>query len=325
MQRRALVLATLAGGLAAPGLSRAQGAWPSRPVRILNPYAPGGTSDIIVRPIAERLQQKLGQPFIVENRAGAGGTIATAAGAQAAADGYTLLVTNTGPLAVAPSLFPSLGYDPTRAFTWIAMFGGAPIVCAVKGDGPIRTLADYAAAARAAPDAVSFGSSGIGSAGHLTGVLFGMEARAQMLHVPFRGAADAQQAVLGGNTTSLWDTSGANAAAIRSGMLRGLAVSSAQRVSALPDVPSVTELGFPGVVSTNWFVLAAPAGLDPAIATRLRAAVVETLAEAPIRERMENVGVVSIGDMDPAAIGAFVATEKERWGGVVRAGNVRPA
>ena len=191
MQRRALVLATLAGGLAAPGLSRAQGAWPNRPVRILNPYAPGGTSDIIVRPIAERLQQKLGQPFIIENRAGAGGTIATAAGAQAAADGYTLLVTNTGPLAVAPALFPNLTYDPTRAFTWIAMFGGAPIVCAVKADGPIRTMADYVAAARAAPEAVSFGSSGIGSAGHLTGVLFGMEANAQMLHVPFRGGCAA--------------------------------------------------------------------------------------------------------------------------------------
>ncbi len=324
MQRRALVLATLAGGLAAPAALRAQAAWPSRTVRILNPYAPGGTSDIIDRPIAERLAQRLGQPFIVENRAGAGGTIATAAGAAAPADGYTLLVTNTGPLAVAPSLFPNLAYDPTRAFTWIAMFGGAPIVCAVKGDGPIRTLADYIAAARAAPDAVSFGSSGIGSAGHLTGVLFGMEANAQMLHVPFRGAAEAQQSVLSGATTSLWDTSGANAGAIRSGLLRGLAVSSAQRVAALPDVPTVAELGLPSVVSTNWFVLAAPAGLDPAIAQRLRTAVVETLAEAPIRERMESVGVVSIGDMDSAAIGAFVASEQTRWTRVVRAGNVRP-
>lgn len=320
MQRRALLLATLA----APGIAHAQGTWPSRTVRIINPYAPGGTSDIIVRPIAERLQQRLGQPFIVENRAGAGGTIGTAAGAGAAADGYTLLVTNTGPLAVAPSLFPSLPYDPARAFTWIAMFGGAPLVCAVKGDSPIRTLADYAAAARASAEAVSFGSSGVGSAGHLTGVLFGMESRAQLLHVPFRGASEAQQAVLAGNTTSLWDTSGANAGAIRGGTLRGLAVSTAQRVAALPDVPTCAEAGFPGVVSTNWFVLTAPAGLDPAIAQRLRAAVVETLAEAPIRERMENVGVVPIGDLDPAGIARFAASEAEKWTRVVRAGNVRP-
>ena len=324
MQRRNLILTALAGGLAVPATLRAQGAWPNRPVRIINPYAPGGTSDIIVRPIAERLQQRLGQPFIVDNRAGAGGTIGTAAGASATADGYTLLVTNTGPLAVAPSLFPTLTYDPARAFTWIAMFGGAPIVCAVKGDGPIRTLADYANAARAAADAVSFGSSGVGSAGHLTGVLFGMESRAQMLHVPFRGASEAQQSVLSGATTSLWDTSGANAGAIRAGTLRGLAVSTAQRVAALPDVPTCTEAGFPGVVSTNWFLLAAPAGLDPAIAQRLRAALVETLAETATRERMENVGVVSIGDLDPAAIGRFVTSETEKWTRVVRAGNVRP-
>lgn len=321
MQRRTLLLGTLA----LPTIAQAQGAWPNRPVRILNPYAPGGTSDIIVRPIAERLQQKLGQPFIIDNRTGAGGTIATAAGAQAAADGYTLLVTNTGPLAVAPSLFPNLAYDPTRAFAWIAMFGGAPIVCAVKADGPIRTLADYATAAKAAPDAVSFGSSGIGSAGHLTGVLFGMEAQAQMLHVPFRGAADAQQSVLGGNTTSLWDTAAGNAEAIRSGLLRGLAVSTAQRAAALPDVPSVAELGFPGVVSTNWFLLAAPVGIDPAIAQRLRTAILETLAEQAIRDRLNNATIVSLGDMDPTAIARFVETEKDRWGRVVRAGNVRPA
>lgn len=325
MQRRHLLLAT-PGLLAAPRIASGQAApWPNRPVRIVNPYAPGGTSDIIVRPLAERLQQRFGQPFVVENRAGAGGTVGTAAVAGERPDGHALLVSNTGPLAVAPALFPSLAYDPAKAFSWITLLGGAPIVCAVKGDGPLKTLPDYIAAAKRGAEAVSFGSSGIGSAGHLTGVLFGMETGTQLLHVPFRGAADAQQAVLSGQTTSLWDTSGANAAAIRAGNLRGLAVSSAERVAALPDVPTVKELGLPGVVSTNWFALCAPAGLDPAIAGRLAAAVQEILAEPPMRERLVNVGVVSLGTPAPAEIAAFVAEEGARWGNVVRRAGVRPS
>jgi tripartite-type tricarboxylate transporter receptor subunit TctC len=322
MQRRNLLLAGASAGLlSVPAVLRAQpgDAWPSRSVRIINPYAPGGTSDIIVRPIAERLERAFGRPFVVENRAGAGGSVGVAAGAAERPDGHTLLVANTGPLAVAPSLFRNLAYDPARSFTYIAMFGGAPIVCAVKADGPIRGLDDYLAAAKAKPEAVSFGSSGIGSAGHLTGVLFGLEAGAKMLHIPYRGAGEAQQAVLSGDTTSLWDTSGANAGAIRAGTLRGLAVSSAERVAALPGVPTLKEIGWPGVVSTNWFLLAAPAGLEPAIGARLAEAVHGALAEPAVRERLDAAGVVSLGAMAPSAIAAFVAEETARWAPVVRA------
>ncbi len=323
MQRRHLLLSTPAL-LAAPHLASAQGTWPNRPVKIINPYAPGGTSDIIVRPLAERLAARFGQPFVIENRAGAGGTVGTAAGAQSAPDGHTLLVSNTGPLAVAPSLFPNLTYDPTKAFAWIAMLGGAPIVCAVKGDGPLKTLPEYIAKAKTRAEEVSFGSSGVGSAGHLTGVLFGMETGTQLLHVPFRGASEAQQAVLSGQTTSLWDTSGANAAAIRAGSLRGLAVSSAERIAALPDVPTVKELGLPGVVSTNWFVVCAPAGTDPAVGARLATAIREILAEPASQERLVNVGVVSLGTPSPTEIAAFVAQEGARWGNVVRTAGVKP-
>lgn len=321
--RRQLLAAALASPLAAPAL--AQGAWPNRPVRILNPYAPGGTSDLIIRPLTDRLERAFGRPFVIENKPGAGGTVATAEAARAVADGHTLLVSNTGPLAVAPSLFRSLAYDPGRAFSWVSMLGGAPIVCAVKGDSPLATLADYKAMAARAPETVSFGSSGVGSVGHLTGVMWGMEAGVQMLHVPFRGAAEAQQNVLGGNTTSLWDTSGANAAAIRAGTLKALAVSSPERVSALPEVPTLVQAGFPGSVSTNWFVMAAPAGLDPAIAARLNTELQAGLADAAIKARLESVGVVSLGDLSPARIGAFVAAEAARWAPVVRAAGVQPS
>jgi tripartite-type tricarboxylate transporter receptor subunit TctC len=324
MQRRPLLLA--AGLLAAPRLAIGQGAaWPNRPVRIINPYAPGGTSDIIMRPLAERLAARFGQPFVIENRSGAGGTVGTAAAAGERPDGHTLLVANTGPLAVAPALFPGLAYDPSRAFAWITLLGGAPIVCAVKADGKLRALPDYVAAARRGAEAISFGSSGVGSAGHLTGVLFGMETGTQLLHVPFRGAGEAQQAVLSGQTDSLWDTSGANATAIRAGSLRGLALSFAERIAALPEVPAVTELGLPGVVSTNWFLLCAPAGLDAAIAARLAAAVQEILAEPASRERLDNVGVLSLGAPSPAGIAAFVAQDAARWRHVVRTAGVKPS
>ncbi|MDP3416309.1 tripartite tricarboxylate transporter substrate binding protein [Falsiroseomonas sp.] len=315
--------APLAASLAAPAL--AQGAWPNRPVRIINPYAPGGTSDLIIRPLTERLERAFGRPFVVENKPGAGGTVATAEAARATADGHTLLISNTGPLAVAPSLFRNLAYDPQRAFSWVSLLGGAPIVCAVKGDSPLNTLADYKAMAAQAPETVSFGSSGVGSVGHLTGVMWAMEAGVQMLHVPFRGAAEAQQNVLGGNTTSLWDTSGANAPAIRAGTLKALAVSSPERVSALPEVPTLVQGGFPGSVSTNWFVMAAPAGLDPAIAAKLNTELQAGLADAAIKTRLESIGVVSLGDLSAARIGEFVAAEAARWAPVVRAAGVQPS
>lgn len=324
MQRRAAFLA-VPGLLAAPAALRAQSApWPNGPVRIVNPFAPGGTSDIIIRPLAERLERVFGRPFIVDNRAGAGGTVGTAAAAGARPDGQTLLIANTGPLAVAPSVFPNLSYDPARSFSYIALLGGAPIVCAVKGDGPLRGMADYLAAARRGADAVSFGSSGVGSVGHLTGVMFGLETGTRLLHVPFRGAPEAQQSVLAGDTTSLWDTSGVNAGMIRAGQMRGLAVSSAERVPALPDVPSLRESGFPGVVATNWFALAGPAGLDPEIVARLNAAAREALSDPAIRERLETSGVVPLGTATPGEIEGFVANEAARWAPVARAAGIRP-
>jgi tripartite-type tricarboxylate transporter receptor subunit TctC len=320
-RRRLLAASTL---LVAPAIVRAQPAWPVRPVRVVNPYAPGGTSDVVMRLMAERLERALGQPFVIESRPGAGGSIGTAAAAAAAPDGYTLLISNTGPLSVAQTLFPSLPYDVSRSFSWIAMFGGAPMVCAVKGDSPLRTLADYVAAARAQPEAVSYGNSGVGSVGHLTGVMFGMAVGAQLLLVPFRGASEAQTAVLSGNVTSVWDTIGAYAGAIRSGSMRALGFTSPERAVFMPEVPTVKEQGWPDVVSTNWFLMAGPAGMPPSIAARVNEVCQAALAEPVVRERIASIGMVGLGNLSPVQIQGFVNAETERWAPIVRASGARP-
>jgi tripartite-type tricarboxylate transporter receptor subunit TctC len=179
-------------------------------------------------------------------------------------------------------------------------------------------MADYAAAAKAASGTITFGSSGVGSVGHLAGRLWSQEAKVELQHVPFRGAGDAEQAVLGSHTASLWNTVGAHAGGIRAGTLRGLAVTSATRIATVPDVPTVVEVGFPGAVATNWFLLAGPAGLPAAIVQQLRAAISPMLAEQAMVERWVTLGLVPLGDPTPAEIAAFVAAEAARWEPVVR-------
>jgi tripartite-type tricarboxylate transporter receptor subunit TctC len=317
MHRRQLLAA--APLLAAPAIVQAQPAWPTRSVRVIIPFTPGGASDLMMRPVAERLERVLGQSFVIDNRPGGGGAVGAGAAANERPDGYTFLMSTAGPLVLLPSMMANLPYNPARSFTYIAPMGGAPIVCAVKGDGPIRTLGDYAAAARRTPEAVSFGSSGIGSMGHLTGVLFGTEAQAQMLHAPFRGAPEAQTAVLSGTTTSLWDTAAANVQAIRAGTMRGLCVSSAQRASILPDVPTAREAGFTNVVSLNWFMMCGPAGLPAAITERLGAAIRSILAEPAIRERFDAIAFVAGEDVPQPGLAAWVQAEQTRWAPIVRA------
>jgi tripartite-type tricarboxylate transporter receptor subunit TctC len=318
MRRSFLALPLLAAPAIAPGLAAAQ-TWPNRPVRIIIPFTPGGASDLMMRPVAERLERLLGQAFVIDNRAGGGGAVGLTTAANERPDGYTLLLSTPGPLVLLPQTQSGLAYSAGRSFTYIALMGGAPILCAVAGNSPIRSLQDYAAAARRAPEAVSFGSSGIASMGHLTGVLFGMQAGAQLLHAPFRGAPEAQQAVLGGSTTSLWDTAAANVGAVRAGNLRGLCVSSAERIAILPDVPTAREAGFANVVSLNWFVLCGPAGLPAAISGRLAEAVRTVLAESGIRERLDAAAFVRTEDVPQERLAAWIDGEQTRWAPVIRA------
>jgi len=200
MNRRNLI--TAASALALPALlpsgSFAQGSFPNRPIRIVSPFSAGGTSDGVVRLLSPTLERVLGQPVVLDNRPGAGGTVGTAHIAAERPDGYSLVLANAGPMAIAQTLFPNLAYDVRRSFSYVMLVGGAPMVVGVRPNGPIQNMADYLAAARARPEAMSYGSAGIGSVGHLSGMLWSREAGVQLLHVPFRGGGEAEQQVLGG-------------------------------------------------------------------------------------------------------------------------------
>jgi tripartite-type tricarboxylate transporter receptor subunit TctC len=228
-------------------------------------------------------------------------------------------------MAIAQTLFPNLAYDVRRSFSYVMLVGGAPMVVGVRPDSPIRNMADYLAAARARPEAMSYGTAGIGSVGHLAGMLWAREAGVELLHVPFRGGGEAEQQVLGGSLGSLWNTLGAHAGSVRGGTIRALALSSADRMPTFPDVPSIAEAGFPGAAAINWFVLAGPAGLPEPAVTRLREAFTLALNEPGMTDRIAALGVQRMPDQGPAATQAFVAREVERWAPIVRASGATPS
>ncbi|MCU0945017.1 MAG: tripartite tricarboxylate transporter substrate binding protein [Rubritepida sp.] len=322
MRRRPLLAATL-GGLATPAL--AQPGFPNRPIRVVSPFSAGGTSDGVIRAMNPVLERLLGHPMVIDNRPGAGGTVGTAHVAGERPDGYTLVLANAGPLAIAATLFPRLAYNLGNSFTYISLVGGAPILCAVNPAGPIRSLAAYRQAAAARPEAMTYGSAGIGSVGHLAGLLWAREAGVEMLHLPFRGGGEAEIAMLGGNIGSIWNTLGAHAGSVRGGTIRPIAQTADRRVPAFPDIPSIVEAGFPNAVAINWFVLAGPAGLPPEITARIRGAFSAALADPATAERVAGFGLVPMGDPEPAAIRDFVTGEAARWAPVVRASGAEPS
>lgn len=325
----AAAAATAAAALLLPALlacatpASAQ-AWPAKPIRLISPFVAGGAVDLIVRPMQPHYEKALGQPVVIEYRPGAGGSIGAAVVAKERPDGYTLLGTTTGPNAVAQSLFPDLPYHVAKSFSWIAAWGGFPILIAVHNQTPIRSLKDMMDAARAKPGSLTYGTSGIGSVGHLAGVLVGMETKVDISHVGFKGAGDAQRSLLGQEITMLINTLGAHIAQLEpKGPFRPLAVTSAQRAAAAPQIPTMTELGYPGVTVTNWFMLAGPAGMPPDMVKRLGDATYAAMREPAVRAAHAQIGLESLGELTPQQMFAFVTREAERWAPVVRASGAK--
>lgn len=321
MRRRHLLAALPILGLTRP--VAAQDAWPTRPVRIVVPFPPGGTTDILARLMAERFARAFGGSFTVENRAGAGGNIGTDAVAKAAPDGTTLLLTTSGPHGSGPALFRNQPFDPMRDFTHIALLASAPNVLVVRPGSPHRNLSGLLAAARANPQRpLTYASPGNGTLNHLNGEMLRLASGIALTHVPYRGAAPALTALLSGEVDMMFDTISSSAPAVREGRMVALAMSSAARLPAFPDVPTYVEQGLPEVVVLSWFGLSAPAGLPGAIAGRLHETTLRILHEPEMAQRLADLGSVP-NRLSTAEFTSFVGGEIERWNRVVSTANIR--
>lgn len=312
--RRALIAG--AALLAAPAV-RAQAAWPERPVRIIAPFAPGGTADTLGRLISQDLQQVFGQPFVVENRPGAGGLIGSAMVARAAPDGHTFVISGIASHVIAPATAANPEFHPLRDFTHVAFLGGPPTVLIVANSVPAQTLAQFIALARGG-QRFAFGSPGAGTHGHLFGVAIAQAAGIELEHVPYRGGANALSDIMGGSLPVGSFALTSAAPGIRGGRVRALALTGARRAAAFPDIPTFTELGYPTLTGQTWFGLSGPANLPRSIAERLNAEVVRILQLPHIRERL-TAEAIDVAPLDVPGFTAFVAEEFARWGAIARA------
>jgi tripartite-type tricarboxylate transporter receptor subunit TctC len=317
--RRGLGLA-LAAALPLPALAQAE-TWPSRPIRIIVPYTPGGGTDIIARLMAEALAGPLGQPVAVENRGGGLSVPGTQAAITAAPDGYTLGIVDNSLMTNLPLLGARLPYDPRRDLTPVSLIAATPAVLAVRADLPAADLKGLVALAKQAAEPLAYASPGAGTAMHLAMEAFRQAAGIELLQVSYRGGGNAMTSVLSGTTRLIFATVPVAVPHLRAGTLRALAVAVPQRAAQIPDVPTMAEAGFPQVESALLNGMIAPPGLPPAIRTRLEAAVATALAQPALATRMAELGYRPIGS-DGAEYGRVIAAEIARWTEVIRAGGI---
>jgi tripartite-type tricarboxylate transporter receptor subunit TctC len=313
----------LLAGLALPGFARAQEAdYPNHTVTVINPWPAGGSSDSVTRILVQRMASDLGQPFVVENRPGATGTLGHAAVARARPDGYTLLLGTNSTFAIAPHLYASLPYDYDRAFTPVSLVGTNPQIFCVHPSVPVADFGAFLAMARAEPDKLSFQSSGIGGTSHLATELLMSMAQIRMLHVPYRGGGPAAQALLTGEVNCGFVDVITALPFLRGGQMRALGVSSTTRAPLVPGVPTIAEAGLPGFQSSTDFAMLAPAGVPPAIVAKLYAAVVAAVHSDEVRGKLEAAGIEPVGG-SPAEWPAYYAREFAKWGEIIRSRGIR--
>lgn len=322
MQRRHFLQAT-AAGLVIPAASWAEDKYPSKPITLICPYAPGGNADLRSRQVGKFLSETLGQPVLVDNKAGAGGNIGTAMIAQARPDGYTIGMGNFAPLAVNPSMFEKLSFDPQKDLTPICLIEQGPLVLMVRPDSKFKSVKDIIAFAKANPGKLTFASGGLGGSHHLSGELFKQIAGIDMTHVPYKGGSLATVDLLGGQVDMMFEQMYSAAPNLRSGKLRGLAITSKVRSPLFPDIPTMQEAGVPGFEVQNWQGLVGPAHLPPAIVKVLNETCNKALADPALRKQMLDQGN-EIGGGTPEHFAAFARAEEARWGKVVKAGHIKP-
>ena len=324
IQRRLCLAAAL---LAVSVGSWAQGAWPNRPVKIVVPFAPGGTTDILARAIAPDLAKAFGQPFVIENKAGAGGNLGAEQVAKAPGDGHTLLMGTVGTHGINRALYPRLPYDPFKDFVPITLVAGVPNVMVINADlaasQRINTVRDFIAYAKANPGQLNMASSGNGTSIHLAGELFKTMTSTNLTHVPFAGSGPALLSLAGGNVQVMFDNLPSAMQLIKAGKIKALGVTSAVRSAALPDLPTVEEAGgLKGFEASSWFGLLAPAGTPPDVAQRIQQEVARSLASPAMKERLTTLGAIPSGNT-PAQFAALIEAEHRKWAEVVKASGAR--
>lgn len=321
MANRRSLLLTAAGLLVALATSAAaQSDYPNRPIRMIIPFPAGGSNDIVGRAIAQQMSDRLGKQIIIDNRAGAGGVVGSELASKAPADGYTILV-----ISIAHSVNPwlyKLPYDPIKAFTPIGIMGTGTNVLTVHPSLPANSLKELLDMAKAKPGELSYASAGVGTFQHLGAELFKLEAKVNLMHVPFRGGGPALVDVLGGHNKIMFSSLVQAVPHIKTGRLRALGTGGAQRVPALADIPTISEAGLPGYEALNWWGLLAPAGTPPAVIERLHKALGEAQDAAEIQQQFEREGAAT-KKMGSAEFGAFIESEMKKWERVVKEGGIK--
>ncbi len=326
-RRRCLRLLGSATLLPAAGL--AQSGWPSKPVRIVVPFSPGGTTDLLARSLAPELQRVFGQPFVIDNKPGAGGNLGAADVAHAPADGHTLLMGTVGTHGINAALYPRLPYDPVKDFVPVTLVAGVPNVLVLNPAkaqaAGIASVADLVRYAKAHPGQLNMASSGNGTSIHLSGELFKTMTGTYMVHFPYRGSGPALMDLIGGSTDLMFDNLPSALPHVKAGKLKALAVTSAARSQALPELPTIAEAGGPalkGYEASSWFGLLAPAGTPMDIVNRLQQETARALATPALKERLLSQGAIPSG-MTSAEFGRFIAAEMKKWAAVVKASGAK--
>ncbi|WP_424138319.1 Bug family tripartite tricarboxylate transporter substrate binding protein [Roseomonas chloroacetimidivorans] len=315
---RRLLLGAATAALAGPALA----AYPEKPLRMIIPYVPGGTTDLLGRLVADRLGRELGQNVVVENRSGAGGIVGTEAAARSAPDGYTLLLGNLGPIALNPSLYARLPYDPEKDFAALGRLADFPMILVVPAQLGVNSLAELLALARRPGSTVNFGSVGNGSVSHLAGEMLNRAAGLSMPHIPYRGGAQAYVDVLGGQVQVFFSTGIEAMPHIRAGRVKALAITSPARSPIAPELPTMRELGFPDFDIVAWFGLLAPAGIPPEIIGQIAAGLRTVMSAEEVRKSVLDIAAEPVTDT-PAEFSALIRAEIRRWRPIIRAADVR--
>ena len=320
MLARALALLVLSLAVLA-GSASAQAPYPTRPIKLIVPFPPGGSNDVVARGVAVQLSTRLNQPIVIENVGGAGGLIGTEMAAKAAPDGYTLILISVA-FAFNPSMY-KLPYDPATAFAPVGVLGAGPVVIAVTTKIPVNSLKDLLTLAKEKPGTLNYATAGIGSFQHLASELFKQQAGLDIVHVPFKGGGPAMMDVIAGNTQIAVGSLVQMLPQIKGGKLKALGIGSAKRIPALPDVPTISEAGVPGYEVTNWWGIAAPAGTPRPVIERLHRELSAVVASSETQKRFEAEGADPL-QMTPEEFGRFIAQETAKWSKVVKDAGIRP-